>query len=80
MKLFAHIQNEKGKIGGIGGNKSLAVDISAGNRVIATFTVRENESGYYEVRDKDYRQLPVYCEKCRRWYGNDEVDPCNIPF
>src|SRR3990167_321703 len=69
MKYFIRIENEAGKVDGMGGNEYLDIDITAGNKVIARLTVRENEHGtaaVYDEHDRDIstRRVPVVC-KCK---------------
>lgn len=46
MKLYARLENEKGKIDGLGGNEYLDIDITVGNEVLAKLTVRETINGW----------------------------------
>lgn len=64
MKLYARIENEAGKVDGMGGNEYLDIDITAGNKVIARLTVRDGH--VYNENDNDIgiRHVPVDC-MCR---------------
>lgn len=53
MKLYATITNEKGKKEGIGSNEYLDIDIRAGNKLIAMFTLKEDENGDITLFDED---------------------------
>lgn len=44
MKLYATIENEKGKREGIGGNEYLEIDIRVGNSPLCSLTLRWGES------------------------------------
>ena len=48
MKLYATVENEKGKREGIGGNECLDIDIRVGNVKLAALTVR-----YTDELDED---------------------------
>src|SRR3990167_8898280 len=49
MKLYATVENEKGKREGIGGNEYLDIDIRVGNQLLAALTVRIGESERWEI-------------------------------
>lgn len=59
MKLYATIENEKGKREGVGGNEYLEIDIRVGNYPLTTLTVRYSEDlegegsgwGLYDLND-----------------------------
>ena len=53
MKLYATIENERGKREGIGGNEWLDIDIRVGNQYLARFTVKEYEDGKYHLFDEN---------------------------
>lgn len=44
MKLYATIENEKGKKDGIGGNERLDIDIRVGNTFLGGFSVKRELS------------------------------------
>lgn len=71
MKLYATIENEKGKREGIGGNEYLDIDIRVGNELLAALTVRElgHEGNGYGVYDADDTLL-------FRSDGRDKCDYC----
>lgn len=81
MKLYARIENEKGKVDGMGGNEYLYITITAGNQIIETLKVQENERGEYQIFklkednkkwDCDHNPL---CDETDIWFCKD-----NIPF
>lgn len=53
MKLYARLQNEKGKVDGMGGNEYLDIVITVGNEVIAKLTVRETMNGWGMFDEND---------------------------
>lgn len=53
MKLYARIENEKGKVDGMGGNEYLDIDITAGNEVIGKLTVKKNSEGEFRIYNEN---------------------------
>ena len=43
MKLFASIENEKGKLRSMGGNEYLDIDIAIGNNALCSLTLRHTD-------------------------------------
>ena len=52
MKLYARLENEKGKVDGMGANEYLDIYIMVGNQKIAAFTVRKVDDAYTPPHDK----------------------------
>lgn len=81
MKLYARLENEKGKVDGMGGNEYLDIDITVRNEILARFTIRENETGGFSVYDRNDNELETqegtytHCKLC----GEDfrEIDGHN---
>lgn len=69
MKLFARIKNEKGKVGGVGGEHHLDIDIMVGNRLLSALTVRElgaetiHGQGGWGVYDKNDKLIDLIWDK-----------------
>ena len=59
MKLYATIENEKGKSEGVGGNEYLDIDIKVKNKYLARFTVREKENGDIGLFDEWDNEVAV---------------------
>ena len=65
MKLYATVENEKGKREGIGGNEYLDIDIRVGNQILRSLTVRRMEDaisegwGLFDENDNLLRYLAV---------------------
>lgn len=68
MKLYARLENEKGKIDGLGGNEYLDIGITVGNIVLVNLTIRQNENGEYRLydgNDNDITPRIIYnCVSC----------------
>jgi len=62
MKLYATVENEKGKREGIGGNEYLDIDIRVGNKILAQLTVRDCGN------DLPFDAVGLYDEKDRLMY------------
>lgn len=43
MKLYARIENEKGKVDGMGGNEYLNIDITVGSLIVAKIQISEKD-------------------------------------
>lgn len=43
MKIYARLENERGKIEGMGGNEYLDIDVMIGNTRLAALTIRRAE-------------------------------------
>ena len=69
MKLYATIENEKGKREGIGGNEYLDIDIRVGNQILRSLTVRRMEDaisegwGLFDENDTLIRYLAIKLTK-----------------
>ena len=74
MKLYATVENEKGKREGIGGNEYLDIDIRVGNKALGAFTVRNSEYGYgvFDANDNLLIALTPSHIKGKKQKGEDE--------
>lgn len=53
MKLYARLENEKGKIDGMGGNERLTITITISNKRVATMIMKENDEGGFGLYNND---------------------------
>ncbi len=82
MRLYATAQSERAKEEQ-GGNDFITATITLDREVIATVQVSKRGIGGYFMQARllgEHVQERRYCQDCARWYANDEVDRCDIPF
>ena len=53
MKIYARIENESGKIDGMGGNEYLDIDITVGNQRMVSLTVRQDNFGHFRIYNEN---------------------------
>lgn len=63
MKLYARLENENGKIDGLGGNEYLDIDITVGNEIIEKLTVKRGEDGKYHVYNSSDLDIDILNQK-----------------
>ena len=61
MKLYATIQNSKGKREGLGDNEYLDIDIRVGNESLQRLTVRHED--FFEVGSSEVGAFVLYDER-----------------
>lgn len=49
MKLYARIENEKGKVDGMGGNEQLMIEVTGGNQLIARIRFNQIDAMKYHL-------------------------------
>ncbi len=80
MKLYARIENEKGKVDGMGGNEYLDIDITVGNNRLMSLTVRASNVGgndgygLFDDQDEQIAWIVTEKKKCNCGVTNGSVD------
>lgn len=63
MRLYARIENEKGKVDGMGGNEKLEIELTGRNQTLARIFLTQTEAGYlletYPVAYPDQLKIDV---------------------